>query len=365
VQWIKGNTRVIVSTNAFGMGIDKPDVRFVVHLDLPDTLEAYFQEAGRAGRDQKKAYAVLLVHESDKEDLIKQFKTSFPEKKTIKKVYDAVCNYNQIAIGAGKEMSYNIHLPQIAEYYNFNPITVFNSLKFLESNEYLSFSHGFYSPTKIRIKLNSHDLYSFQVSNRKAGGFIQFLLRSYSGLFDDFVKINEENIAKKMKLNLKDVNRYFEHLEHLGVIDYIPRSDTPKVTLLTERLNSKELIISKKTYDERKKVLKKKIDAVINFVSSDYKCRSQQLLQYFGEKDSSRCGICDVCLERNKLNLSNYEFEYISEQIKTLLKQKPLLLNEVVDNIKDARDDRVIKVIQWLTDNNKIIVDKENKLKWN
>lgn len=363
-NWINDKTRVIVSTNAFGMGIDKPNVRSVVHIDLPDSLEAYFQEAGRAGRDEKKAYAVLLVEEADRLDLTQRIINSFPEIETIKKVYQALANYYQLPIGSGFNESYDFNIVEFSNQYNFKVFTVFNCLKFLEKEGYIYLSEATFNPSRVKFELNKSELYEFQVKHPHHDLLIKTILRSYGGIFENYIKIDETELAQRLKTSKPKIEEGLHYLNSLDVISYLPQTTQPQLTYLTERLEDKNVVISAQHYHDRKEIAVKKMESVIYYATSKHKCRSEILLNYFGEKDTYRCGVCDVCLERNKLELSDVEFSSVSDQIKKVLKESPLPMTELVNHVKDVRDDKIIKVIQWLMENGKIKPNQENLLEW-
>lgn len=362
-NWIKGRTQVMVATNAFGMGIDKSNVRFVIHLDLPDSLEAYFQEAGRAGRDGKKAYATLLYIKADKDELKTRVEQSFPDQVDIRTVYQCIANHYQIAIGAGMEAEYSFDIAEFSKKYALESIMVYNALKILQLDGYLELSEALNMPSKVQVVMNKDDLYKFQIANRKLDGIINLLLRSYSGMFDDFVKINEWDMAKRANQPVATIFKFLNLLQDQEVIAYQPRPDKPRIIFTQDRIDSNKLKISKAVYLDRKTNALRRMQAVIDYVTTGSKCRSQQLLAYFGEAEPPRCGICDACLERNKLELSNLEFEQVSEQIKEKLQGEHLNLTNLVNAI-DAREDKIIKVIQWLSDNGKLKLDIEGKYYW-
>ncbi len=363
-NWINNVTRVIVSTNAFGMGIDKADVRSVIHIDLPDSLEAYFQEAGRAGRDEKKAYAILLFEKADRLDLEKRIIDSFPEIDTIKKVYQALANFFQIPIGSALNENYSFNIIELSQQYNLQIYTVYTCLKFLEKEGYVMLSETNHNPSRIKFEASKDDLYEFQVKNNKFDLFIKTILRSYSGLFENFVKIDEFEIARRVNTTREKVIKGLQYLSHLNIISYIEQTNQPQLTYLTERLDIKDVKISTQHYHDRKEIAIKKMESVIYFTTSKHKCRSEILLNYFGEKDVYRCGVCDVCLERNKLELSDIEFSVVSNQIKKFLQEEKLPITQLINKIEGVRDDKTIKVIQWLLENDKLVTNEENLLEW-
>ena len=362
--WMNGQTRVIVSTNAFGMGIDKPNVRFVVHMDLPDSLEAYFQEAGRGGRDGNQSYAVVLFENSDLIDLRHNHALSYPAIDVIKNAYHALGNYFQLATGSGKDRSFDFEISEFCSQYKLNPVVTYNALKFLEKEGYLMLSEDVGSPSLVNIKTKKENLYRFQVENPSYDPFIKLLLRSYSGLFTTFSRISEAEIARRMPMQLNDVIKTLHKLNQLGLITYVPRKDKPQLVFLTERLDVSSLQISRKHYHDRMKSAEKRLESVISYVSSTNQCRSQLLLAYFGEKESQRCGKCDVCIERNKLELSEFEFKRVTEQIELLIADKAMTLEEIVENITGSNEDKIIKAFRWLLDNDKITTTEDNRFVW-
>lgn len=363
-QWKVGKIRVMVATNAFGMGIDKSDVRFVIHLDLPDSIESYFQEAGRGGRDEKKAVAVLLYNNSDKVKAEQRIVRNFPEIKEIKSVYQALGNFFQIAYGGGKYMSYDFIISDFAKNYNFNIMTIHSSLKILQREGYIELTDELNSMSKLHFLVGRDDLYKFQIANAKFDGFIKLVLRSYTGLFSDYVTIDENSLSKKANVDIDIVYKYLNSLKSMGILNYIPKKKNPFIVFTEERLDDKSLHISKENYDFRKERYIERINAMIHYASSNNKCRSQLLLSYFGDNNPDRCGQCDVCTRRNELDLSKYEFDLILESIKAKLEYNLIALDELVAS-SDMDKEKTIKVIQWLLDNNKIIKDKQDLLTWN
>lgn len=360
--WKNGKCRVIVSTNAFGMGIDKSDVRFVIHLEAPDSVEAYFQEAGRAGRDGKPAWSVLLYNNADKVRLERNVDKEFPEPDVIRRVYEAVCNFFQIAVGSGKDQSFEFSMATFASNFSMQITAVYNSLKILQREGYLELTDELDNPSKVYFMVDRDDLYKFQVANASFDGFIKLLLRSYTGLFTNYVAIDEELLAKRANVNPDLVYEYLIRLRTQKIIDYIPQKKAPYIIFTKERIHPDRLKITRENYDDRKLEYIRRVDAVVHYVSSNHKCRSQLLLQYFGETESVRCGKCDVCMERNELNLSKYEFDVLCEQIKKGLLE-PCFYEELLNRI-EGKPENAVKVVRWLLENEKIVYRVDNRMEW-
>jgi ATP-dependent DNA helicase RecQ len=361
-NWMQNKTRIIVCTNAFGMGIDKSDVDFVVHIDLPNTLEAYFQEAGRAGRNEQKAFSILLFNNNDKIELERNVESSFPSIEEIKQTYQALANYYQLATGSGLGVTFNFDIAQFCDTYNLQAFTVFNCLKFIEREGYISTTEAIFQPSKIKFELNRDDLYKFQIASPTFDTFIKLLLRSYSALFDNFVKINEFDLAKKINSSRDETIKKLNYLHQHKVITYIPQNEAAQITFERERIDSKDIFISNENYKLLKQRALTRMEAVINYAESSNQCRSRILLSYFGENNVDRCNQCDVCLDENKKTLHNDEFENISTQIKELLAVHPLSIINLVNSLTEGNEDKRIRTIQWLIDNDQLKYNLENLL---
>ncbi len=363
-DWMNNKTRIMVSTNAFGMGIDKPNVRFVVHMDIPDSIEAYFQEAGRAGRDEKKSFAVILYEDSDIIDAKKNLAATYPDLHLMKRIYDAICNYLQIPLDGGVDQTFDFDLNVFSDTYNFNSTIVFNTLRFLEKDGYLMMTEALSSPSKIFIPVSKDELYRFQIQNEKYDGFIKILLRSYGGLFNDFVKISEMLLAKRAQIDINAVKSILVHLDKCGIINYSPINTKPQIIFLSKRIDSKDLFFSQEHYYERLKAASTRLDKMIEYILNETKCRSRFLLEYFGEINALRCGTCDICRKRNQINLSQVEFDDIIEHIKPLLKERACKIEELSTKFPNINNNSLVTVIQWLTDNEKIKINEDNSYVW-
>lgn len=363
--WINNKTRIMVATNAFGMGIDKPDVRFVVHMDLPDNLEAYFQEAGRGGRDEKKAYGILLYSQNDRLELERNFELSFPSIEQIRTTYQAICNYFQLAIGAGEGISFDFDIHELCTRYNLKPLTVFNSLKFLEREGYLATTESVYHSSKIHIKVNKEDLYKFEVANRIYEPIIKLLLRSYGGLFDYYVSVNEQEIAQRLKSDKNNVVKLLNELKKLDIIDYVASTDLPQILFLQERKDASKLSISAENYAQLKERAKKRIEWVVHYTESRHLCRSRILLSYFGESNANDCGQCDVCIEKKKSGLTLQKFEEIYQNIKSLLASINVTPSELKAHLSNYSESDYLKVLQYMVEQSQIKLNNEGKYQLN
>ncbi|HTX88989.1 MAG TPA: RecQ family ATP-dependent DNA helicase [Bacteroidales bacterium] len=364
--WMTEEKPVMVATNAFGMGIDKPNVRFVIHVDLPDSLEAYFQEAGRAGRDEKRSYAVLLYEKSDILDAKRLLEIGYPEISVIRAVYQSLGNYFRLPLGSGRDASFSFDLGDFCKacHNKFSSAVAFNSLKLLEKEGYLLLGEAVHTPSRIFIKADSETLYRFQVEQAFYDPFLKVILRSYSGVFSEFVTVSEEEIARRSGLTPDKVTEMLTKLQKLGILDYLPRTESPQLTYIEDRVDAKDVILSAATYKDRMREAAARLEAVIGYAASKNTCRSQALLAYFGEYEAARCGKCDVCIDRNKAELSELEMNAILDRIKPLLRSKPCTLEEMVAAAGPVAEDKVLHAIRWLTDTGKIKISGSNQYTW-
>jgi ATP-dependent DNA helicase RecQ len=358
-DWKNGAVRIMVATNAFGMGIDKADVRFVVHLDLPESLEAYYQEAGRAGRDEKKAFAVLLYNAADKFQLYKKLEQSFPGVAEIKQIYHHLGNYFQLAYGAGEDLTLEFDVADFCTRFKLDAIRTLNALKFLERNEYIALSENVFLPSRIQIVAGQEDLYRFQIEQPGYDSFIKTLLRSYGGVFDHFVPVKESDISKRTGLPRHEVVSILQKLQSFSLLNYLPQTDKPQLTYIKPRVDLQHLFINGKHIAEREQLFKQQIEAVIQYAEVPI-CRSKQLLTYFDEADAPVCGVCDVCLELKRVAKEDLIEENITKDILSLLSNRHLLLQQLISEIKSGNEKEKLKVIRNLLDAGKVKTSGES-----
>lgn len=362
-NWIDNKSQVMVATNAFGMGIDKPDVRFVVHIDLPDSLEAYFQEAGRAGRDGKAAFAVLLFQLQDVANLKEQFEKRTPSVNEIKLVYQAIFNYFQVPVESGEGLSVSFNIDEVARNYNLKPITIYNSIKCLEKEGYFSFLDSGYEPPKVMMLMEKTELYNFQIKFPSYEPLIKTLLRSYGGLWENYVYIKEKETAYRAKLSESLLQQQLEVLGKQGVLSFIPQTTLPKLVFLQNRLNLKHHSIILINYPILKQKSLSRIKSVISYVSETLICRSRLLLAYFNETDYNDCGYCDVCIEKYKTQLSTDTG--LMEQIKEEVMKQALTLDDVVKHFPSVNIKRITTILNQMIDDGVLSIDKHKLLSAN
>ena len=316
----QNEVRVIVATNAFGMGIDKPDVRLVLHIDCPDSIEAYFQEAGRAGRDGKKAYAVLLWNKGDRKKLNKRVAENFPEKDYIKEVYEDLAYYYQIGVGSGAGYSFVFEIDKFSRTFKHFPVQTHSALQILERAGYIHYEMEPEARARVMFKLGRNDLYRLDESSKFEDAVITALLRTYGGLFSNYVYVDEGLVAQEAGLTTQQVYVILKNLAQRNIIYFIPQRKTPFITYLQDRIDGENVVLSKEIYEERKEQYVKRINAMQAYASNNEVCRSRQLLIYFGEKRHKDCEQCDVCLDHESPEPSNEQTKNAREAILNLLK---------------------------------------------
>lgn len=349
-KWQNGECRVMVATNAFGMGIDKPDVRIVIHLDLPDSPEAYFQEAGRAGRDGKKAYAVILYSKSDKMTLNKRIADTFPDKDYIKGLYEHLQYYYQMAMGDGLGCMYEFNLEEFCRKFKYFPVPADSALKILTQAGYIEYTEEQDNASRIIFTVRRDELYKLRDMGDAAERLIQTILRSYTGVFTDYAYISEEALSVRTQLTRRQIYDLLVTLSKRRIIDYIPRKKTPYIIYTCKRIELRHLQIPRMVYEDRKERYESRIKAMVEYADSDTACRSRMLLRYFGEKNEHNCGQCDVCISRraNK-ELSQEDFNTIKEQLISVLKNRPLPPSILAERLETDKE-TLSKVLEYLLD---------------
>lgn len=346
--WLKGEYRVMVATNAFGMGIDKPDVRLVIHADVPDSPEAYFQEAGRAGRDGLKAYAVLLFCPRDKITLKQRISDTFPEKDYIRKVYEDINFYYQMAMGDGLGCTFAFNLDEFCHNFKHFPVQTDSALKILTRAGYLEYTDEQDNASRIMFTITKEELYRIHEQNEDTEKLIRILLQTYTGLFTDYAYINEELLSNRSGLSRQQIYETLLFLTRQHILHYIPGKKTPYIIYTRERQETDRIYLSREVYEDRKESYRRRIEAMIEYAESENKCRSRMLLHYFGEKNEHNCGQCDVCLQHHHSGLRQSQFDEISRQIRSLLEMESLSLQELKIRMVDVPEEQLTKVVSYL-----------------
>jgi ATP-dependent DNA helicase RecQ len=357
-DWQHNRVRVMVATNAFGMGIDKDDVRSVVHMDLPQDLESYYQEAGRAGRDGKKSYAVIIYHDSDVSNLESKVNQSQPTLEYLKKIYQGLANYFQLAEGAGQFENFDFDLTDFCNRFNFRAGNAYPAVKKLEEAGLIQLNESFYSPSKLHITVDKLRLYEFQVANAKFDPIIQIILRLYGAeSLSSFVVISEMQIAKALKIVDRDVMALLQQLHQLKILNYLPASHKPQLSFLTQRIDANKIPIDNQWLEKRRALVLSKMKAMIDYATQGHQCRQWIMLDYFDEKNYGTCGVCDVCLSKKKKeNLA--ELKDYREQILYLLKRKPMTVDELESEVKPNDHDLMMEVVREMVDDGEIRYDE-------
>lgn len=359
--WMTGRCQVMVATNAFGMGIDKPDVRFVVHLDLPDSLEAYFQEAGRAGRDGDKSFAILICDASDEKRLYQDIYIEFPELKKIRNVYKALCNYYRLPMGSGADSQFDFDIEAICTTYQFHPRAFYGACKILEREGLLSIPEREDTSSTVYIPIARDELYRFQVDHQRLGDLLQAIIRMYPGLMDCAVPVNECKIASRLYTSAEEVTSMLLQLHEMHIINYRKCPKGPQIYFLTERIDEQHIYPSEDNYASLKASALQRVKSIIQYVNNDSICRSRQLVAYFGQQSAEPCGICDICLHRPHHAGSNHHLP-LHDAVENILQKSPMVVQQLVQLLNNDGYQQVGDHLREMLDRGEVTLDENSIL---
>ncbi|MEN9458705.1 MAG: hypothetical protein RL135_1295 [Bacteroidota bacterium] len=362
-SWIQNKTRVMVCTNAFGMGIDKPDVRTVIHHDIPECLENYYQEAGRAGRDEKRAYAILLWQQKDLIELEQNGEKKFPPIRIIKEVYQAIADFLQIAVGNGEGLYYDFDFNHFISHFKLDPLLVVNVLRILEQEGHIQFNEQIFLPTQVNFCTDNENLDQFEIMYPSLEPLIKALLRSYAGIFHNRISVYEQTLARICRTDLANITMQLKQLHTHGIIEYLPKKETPQIHFLLNRAPAQFLNINQDHYLERKKLHTQRMNTIIQYATLNKTCRSNFIGQYFGDNSSIVCGVCDICLENKRTAIADTHFS----QIESLLKSNAsngINTEILMGEAKNISPKKIWTILNFLQAENKITITEEKKIFW-
>ncbi len=361
-KWMKGDTRIMVCTSAFGMGIDKDDVRTVIHYEMPDCLENYYQEAGRAGRDGKKAYAVLLATKADITKARNLHETRFPAIAIIKSIYQSLANYLQLPVGIGEGGYYDFNLLEFCNNFKLDLAVVTQTLKVLEQEGHIQFSENIFLPTQVCFTASKESLENFEQAYPAFEPLIKALLRTYQGIFDNRISVFEKRLGAICRLDVQGVQNQLQQLAAMGIIEYLPQKETPQIHFLVNRAPAAFLHIDQDLYLSKKEAFTTRINTLINFAINPGCCRSVFIGNYFGDTDKSTCGICDYCLAQKKIKLESAAFTSIEQQLCALLSTSPITISQLLIAIGKDKEEEAWEVIRFLESENRLIMNEEGTI---
>ena len=365
-SWLKGNVKIMVCTNAFGMGIDKSNVRAVVHIGIPDSIESYYQEAGRAGRDGNTAYAALLFDDSDITELKEKTSLNYPELKIIKHVYHAIGNYLDVPIGGGMASSHDFDISAFATHFIMSPFVVSSVLKVLEKEGFIQLNDAWFVPSKMKFIITPPELYNYRVANESVDPVIKVILRSSGSAFIEYIPFSENNIAASLGVNVQIVRAAVKQLVKDEVVDVTLAKDQPQLVFISPREESKYIVIDEADLRKRRNSYADRVDAMVHYTASSDRCRVVMMLSYLGERADSRCGNCDYCRKLNKIGVNDLKLKKFRSSIIAQLGTKNMPIKELVASVTEEplQTDEIIKVVQFMADNNELVIEG-NSVKFN
>lgn len=360
--WVQNKTRVMTCTNAFGLGIDKPDVRTVIHFEAPECLESYYQEAGRAGRDGNKAYAVLMYHSSDIEALERMTNKRYPPIPTIKKIYQDIANYLQLPVGTGEMQYFDFDLHEFVKNFQLDPYLVSNTLKILEQEGHCILSENIFLPSRIQFRIDKESLYNFEESYPELERVIKTLLRTYQGIYDNSTSIFEKQISRILRIPVEEIKIQLDKLHQFGVIEYLPQKEKPQIYFLLNRAPAEYLHIDQDFYFKRKKQYQFRLDAMLNYMQASDDCRSNIISNYFGEKTITRCGKCDNCLNKKKTAINTTQFQSTVKKIESILVTE-VPVAEILHQLHPIEKEDIWTVLKFMESEQIISIAEDGTIK--
>lgn len=362
-NWIKNQSRVMVSTNAFGMGIDKPDVRVVIHMELPDSLEAYYQEAGRAGRDEKNAFAVMLYNKSDIHRLKENFTKAFPSVEYLKRVYKGLANYYKLAVGSSQWQSFDFDIAVFSRNFNLNTYEVFYAIKKLQEQGLILLNESFYKPSAVMFSVGQEEVYKYCIANEKLEPVLKGLLRLYGGeIYQEFIRVSENDLARLIKSANHVITKQLDYLHKNGILIYDKIKEKPQLTFLTARQDSAKLKLDEKSFAIRKKTVSEKLDAIIAYASDQVSCRTRIFQEYFDEEAYVNCGVCDTCIAEKKKQKSSEDLKVAITKITTYLSKDPVKISDLKRQIQISNDFLFAEALRTLSEMEKIDITDKNEV---
>lgn len=362
-NWINNKIRIMVCTNAFGMGIDKPDVRTVIHHDIPECLENYYQEAGRAGRDEKKAFAVLLWQEKDLITLMEQAELKFPPIQVIQQVYQAIADFLQIPVGSGEGIYYDFDFETFTQRFSLEPLLVVNVLRILEQEGHIQFNEQIFLPTQVSFTTDTQYLAQFEEMYPALEPVIKALLRTYPGIFNNRVSVYDQQLTRICRMNLEQIHTSLKQLQALGIIEYLPKKETPQIHFILNRAPAKYLHIQHEQYLERKKLYASRVNQMIAYARENNKCRSQFIGLYFGDEKAATCGVCDFCLRQKNKNISEKEFSIIETSIQNSPNHS-IAIHTLFKTCEAINPTRIWEILNFLQAETKIEISEDKTIRW-